>query len=321
MHIIALNKKYMKRIITTIAAVAMSSMAFAQLIPNGNFENTTDNSFDNWTLTSGRLKVRTVLNLSVNGAGVTINPASGTKFLGLLNDSPAVNNSITIGRINTVVPMTRRPAAMKFKLLYLTSVQTESFIGVVTFFQSNPDNGRRDTLQTQFIALSQRGLLLGQNGSWLQLTTNLAYDKWDAEANGALADSVSIEFFSTGNMAQGTSSTSLTTELLLEDIEFTTWNTSVGTAITSVNAPEISNFPNPFNSTTNINYNLAVASEKVNLSVVDINGKQVFTKDLGKQDAGDFTINFDGSDLGNGVYFYTLTSDNNRQTGKMMISK
>ncbi len=310
----------MKKIITTIAAVAMSTLAFAQLVTNGSFENTTGTSFDNWTLTSGRNKVRTVINLSVNGTPVTIRPATGTKFLGLLNDSPAVNGSISIGRINTVVPMRRRPADIKFKFQYLTSISTESFFAVVTFFQSNPDNGRRDTLQTNLIGLSQRGLLLGNGGNWLQLSYPLSYARWDAESAGAISDSCSIEFFTTGNMASGTSSTSTTTELLVDDVEFTTWGTGLNT-VTGVNAPEISNYPNPFNNTTAISYNLAIPSENVSLSVVDINGKQVFTKDLGKQTAGDFTVNFDGSDLNSGIYFYTLTSDNNRQTGKMMISK
>ncbi|MFA9214137.1 MAG: T9SS type A sorting domain-containing protein [Candidatus Methylacidiphilales bacterium] len=310
----------MKKIITTIAAVAMSAMAFAQLVPNGSFESATGSNFDNWTLTGGRAKVRTIINISVNGTPITIRPATGTKFLGLLNDSPAVNNQIAIGRINTVLPMTRRPASLKFKFQYLTSVATESFFGVVVFFQSNPDTKRRDTLQTNVISLSQRGLLLGNAGAWLQLTYPLSYAKWDADAAGALSDSCSIEFFSTGNMESGTSSTTTSTELLVDDVEFTTWGTGV-TSVTNVNASEISNFPNPFSNTTAINYNLAIPSENVSLTVVDINGKEVFTKNLGKQDAGDLTINFDGTDLNNGVYFYTLTSDNNRQTGKMMISK
>lgn len=310
----------MKKIITTIAAVAMSAMAFAQLVPNGSFENVTGSNFDNWTLTSGRTKVRTIINVNVNGTPVTIRPATGTKFLGLLNDSPAVNNQIAIGRINTAMPMNRRPASIKFKFQYLTSVATESFFAIVVFFQSNPDNRRRDTLQTNVISLNQRGLLIGNGGGWLQLTYPLSYATWDAESAGALADSCSIEFFSTGNFASGSSTTSLVTELLVEDVEFTSWGTNVN-SVANVNASEISNFPNPFSNTTAINYNLAIPSENVSLTVVDINGKQVFTKNLGRQDAGDVTVNFDGSDLSNGVYFYTLTSDNNRQTGKMMISK
>jgi len=310
----------MKKIITTIAAVAISVMAFAQLVPNGSFETVTGTDFNNWTLTSGRAKVRTVININVNNTAITIRPATGTRFLGLQNDSPAVNGQIAIGRINTVVAMKRRPASIKFKFQYLTSIASESFFGVVTFFQSNPDNGRRDTLQTNIIRLNQRGLLLGNGGSWLQLTFGLNYEIWDSQSAGALSDSCSIEFFATGNMAEGTSSTSINTELLVEDVEFTTWGTNV-TSITNVNAPSISNYPNPFSNSTAINYNLAIPSENVSLTVVDINGKQVFTKNLGKQDAGDLTINFDGSDLNNGVYFYTLTSDNNRQTGKMMISK
>ena len=80
-------------------------------------------------------------------------------------------------------------------------------------------------------------------------------------------------------------------------------------------------FLSPIASNTVINYSLAISSENVNLTVIDINGKQVFTQNLGKQNAGEITLDFDGSDLKEGIYFYTVTSDNNHQTGKMMISK
>jgi flagellar hook assembly protein FlgD len=108
---------------------------------------------------------------------------------------------------------------------------------------------------------------------------------------------------------------------MIDDVEFTSWGTGLETTVTAVDQSDLSNYPNPFNSVTAINYSLAIPSSNTNLTVIDINGKQVFTKDLGKQVAGDFTVNFDGSDLNSGIYFYTLTSDNNRQTGKMMISK
>jgi Secretion system C-terminal sorting domain len=219
--------------------------------------------------------------------------------------------------------MKRRPAAMKFKMNYLTSVSTESFFAFITFFQSN--DGKRDTLLTDIVALSQRGPLLGSVAAnkigWLQISKPINYASWDENFLGAVSDSCTVEFFSTGNMASGTSATTLSTELMLDDVEFTSWGTGLETTVTAVEQSDLSNYPNPFSSVTAINYSLAIPSSNTNLTVIDINGKQVFTKDLGKQAAGDFTVNFDGSDLNSGVYFYTLTSDNNRQTGKMLISK
>ena len=119
----------------------------------------------------------------------------------------------------------------------------------------------------------------------------------------------------------GSSTSSFSTELLIDDVEFTSWGTGLETTVTAVDQPLLNNYPNPFASNTVINYSLAIPSENVNLNVVDINGKQVFTQTLGKQNAGEITLNFDGSNLKEGIYFYTVTSDNNRQTGKMMISK
>jgi hypothetical protein len=313
----------MKKIITTIAAVAMSTLAFAQLVPNGSFETATGNSADGWVSASGRTKVRTVFNISSNGTTFSLSAATGTNFLGVLNDSPSVNGAIKIGRVSNTMVMKRRPAAMKFKMNYLTSVTTESFFAFITFFQSN--DGKRDTLLTDLFALNQRGPLLGSVANnkigWLQISKPINYAYWDENFLGALSDSCIIEFFSTGNMASGSTATTLSTELMIDDVEFTSWGTGLETTVTAVDQSDLSNYPNPFNSVTAINYSLAIPSSNTNLTVIDINGKQVFTKDLGKQVAGDFTVNFDGSDLNSGIYFYTLTSDNNRQTGKMMISK
>ncbi len=315
------NTNNMKKIITTIAAVAISTLTFAQLVPNGSFETATGNNADGWVSLSGRTKVRTTLSIPANGSTFSITASTGTNFLGVLNDT--VNGALRIGRVNTTMVMKRRPAGFKFKMNYLTSVTTESFFAFVTFFQSN--DGRRDTLLTDFVALSQRGPLLGSvTGNkigWLQISKPINYDYWDNNFLNAISDSCTIEFFSSGNMASGTSSSSFSTELLLDDVEFTTWGTGLETTVTAVDQPLLSNYPNPFASSTVINYSLAIPSENVNLTVVDINGKQVFTQNLGKQNAGEITLDFDGSDLKEGIYFYTVTSDNNRQTGKMMISK
>ena len=80
------------------------------------------------------------------------------------------------------------------------------------------------------------------------------------------------------------------------------------------------NYPNPFNPTTSINYSVAKAGQ-VELTVYDMLGKEVATLVNEVKPAGQYTVTFDGSDLTSGIYFYTLTSGEQRSTNKMMLVK
>ncbi len=65
------------------------------------------------------------------------------------------------------------------------------------------------------------------------------------------------------------------------------------------------NFPNPFNPSTMINFNLKVDS-KVSLKIFNILGQQVRQLLTGALPAGIHQVNFDASRLNSGVYFYRL---------------
>ena len=65
------------------------------------------------------------------------------------------------------------------------------------------------------------------------------------------------------------------------------------------------NFPNPFNPTTVVRYQLPVAS-LVRLSVFDLLGREVAVLVNERRNAGVYQVKFDGSNLASGVYFYRL---------------
>ncbi|HVO72654.1 MAG TPA: T9SS type A sorting domain-containing protein [Ignavibacteriaceae bacterium] len=65
------------------------------------------------------------------------------------------------------------------------------------------------------------------------------------------------------------------------------------------------NYPNPFNSTTKIPYQI-FAFHKVRLSVFDILGREVKVLVDQYQEKGVYEIDFDASDLPSGIYFYRL---------------
>lgn len=82
----------------------------------------------------------------------------------------------------------------------------------------------------------------------------------------------------------------------------------------------VQNFPNPFNPVTKISYSLP-KNELVSLKVYDILGNEITTLINGEKSAGNYEVGFDGSKLVSGVYFYTLTAGDFRQTNKMVLAK
>ena len=65
------------------------------------------------------------------------------------------------------------------------------------------------------------------------------------------------------------------------------------------------NYPNPFNPGTTIEYALPLASH-VELKVYDMTGRLVKTLTDEQQDAGTYSVIFDGTNLASGIYFYQI---------------
>ena len=80
------------------------------------------------------------------------------------------------------------------------------------------------------------------------------------------------------------------------------------------------NYPNPFNPNTIINYQLSMFNY-VSLKVYDVLGKEVATLVNEKQSAGKYEVEFDGSNLTSGVYFYKLTAGEFTDTKRMILIK
>jgi len=80
------------------------------------------------------------------------------------------------------------------------------------------------------------------------------------------------------------------------------------------------NYPNPFNPTTTIAFTLPSRS-RVNLEIIDMLGRTVERLDLGVLSNGGHSVEFDGSALASGVYFYRLVTDLGSDTRKMVLLK
>lgn len=101
--------------------------------------------------------------------------------------------------------------------------------------------------------------------------------------------------------------------------DFEVWHTGA--------APELSEefalndaYPNPFNPTAVLSFQLPVASF-VSLTVYDISGRLVADLVNGWRDAGVHDVTFDAADLASGVYLVRLQAEGFIQTRKILLIK
>ena len=80
------------------------------------------------------------------------------------------------------------------------------------------------------------------------------------------------------------------------------------------------NFPNPFNPTTKIRYEIPKESF-VSLKVYDMLGREVKSLVNEEKPAGSYEINFNAYNLSSGIYFYTIKAGGFVQTKKLILLK
>jgi len=80
------------------------------------------------------------------------------------------------------------------------------------------------------------------------------------------------------------------------------------------------NFPNPFNATTTITFNLAKTGG-VNLSVYNLMGQKVEILMDNNLQAGQHRITWDASTYSSGIYFYKLSAGDKTFTNRMTLLK
>jgi hypothetical protein len=80
------------------------------------------------------------------------------------------------------------------------------------------------------------------------------------------------------------------------------------------------NYPNPFNPTTTITYDVAKESP-VEINVYNVLGSEIAVLVHEKQQAGTYRVEFDGSKLSSGVYFVRMTAGDFNGTHKIVLMK
>lgn len=89
------------------------------------------------------------------------------------------------------------------------------------------------------------------------------------------------------------------------------------------------NYPNPFNPTTTIKYtiptllraNIPSQQQNMQLKVYDLLGKEIGTLVDKQQSPGNYKVEFDGSALSSGIYYYQIKFGDYIKTKKMILMK
>lgn len=291
--------------------IAMTIETNAQ-IPNSGFE-TWENYVDDYTgyvyekpdLWNGSLPNNSVYSFSIEknpesypvGTGqysMKIQPdiANGVRGVAISNDGadPMVN---WIPKPSFAI--NRRPASLYFYYKCFP-FGGDTIIGKVYFYKNGVVIGNPVFGTTQTIS------------SWTAWEVPMTYNTSD------VPDSATI-FFVTGAYIQHSESI-----LYVDNLSFDTLITSV--SLTSNELPIkfnlAQNYPNPFNPTTNISFTIPSRSF-VTIKLFDIIGREITTLVSEELRSGNYSRQWNATNIPSGVYFYRLQAGSYIETKKLVL--
>lgn len=157
---------------------------------------------------------------------------------------------------------------------------------------------------------------------WLQLS------KLSGSIGGGISDTIIVSFNSNGLSNDTTYTGTLVITSNDSDegevrlpVSLTVQNTPTGiNDLTPLTFSVEQNYPNPFNPATSITYAVPLRTH-VSLKIFDITGNLIAEPVNAEQNAGIYTVKFDGSRFASGMYIYTFTAGEFTQTRKMILMK
>lgn len=179
---------------------------------------------------------------------------------------------------------------------------------------------------TAFAAINFHGMKDGSNAIRVSISDGLAYKifrttnlgaVWTEEVLPALGQTNGVQHMQFINANLGFSGGNL--GLLMRYGNPSGINTSNSELPADFSLGQ--NYPNPFNPSTKINFSIPV-SANVSLRIFDAVGREVATLLNEFVNAGNYTADFIApSNMNSGVYFYTLTAGDFKQTKKLLLVK
>ncbi|HMQ69788.1 MAG TPA: YCF48-related protein [Ignavibacteria bacterium] len=139
---------------------------------------------------------------------------------------------------------------------------------------------------------------------------------WQKEFRITKSDIHSVEFnFDNKIFAAGEYGT-----IIYSDIKEPTLLASANKNTEIPEATLSANYPNPFNPTTTIKFDIRTPAF-TKLTIFDVLGREIQTLVNEELKTGSYSLVFDGSEFNSGVYFYRLTSGDFTETKRMLMVK
>jgi len=150
---------------------------------------------------------------------------------------------------------------------------------------------------------------------------NSGQDSFYAEIPGQTAES-KVYYYISAELNSGKTRT----KPLTAPRGYFSFNILPATGIQSPRTSEISKiiiypgYPNPFNPTTNITFNLPVTTQ-LQVAIYNALGEKITTLHQGKMNAGMHQLQWNAQNLGSGIYFYEISAPGFRRINKIMLLK
>jgi hypothetical protein len=294
-----------KNILTIIIGCCLSASVFAQ-IPNNGFENWTSmgsySDPDNWDQLNSMTSSMSVYTCTKGTPG---NP--GTSYLKLVTKNVSGMGIMPGVAVSGVIDMvtfkpksgfaySSRPQKLTGNWQYMASGSDAGFVAIY-LTKWNTGMMMRDT-----IAMAVQNLS-GMAMSWAAFNINLTY------MSGANPDSAMIVLSASGATPVANS------YLYVDNLAFS--GSVTGIAENTINAANLSIFPNPSNEKVVLDYTLK-STENVVIKITDVTGKVV--KEL-KPNAviGNNKQELNTSNFSQGIYTITIQGNNSLSSQKLIV--
>ncbi len=288
----------MKTLHSIIALLLLTSVSLAQ-IPNGDFENWTNNEPDGWWNSNNALGgfVQAVFQDTNARSGnfaariIPVDNPNITRFPGGLALGDPTNDSTSSG-----IPFIMRPDSLKFSILYNTAGSDSIYI-VSTLTHYNTSTSNADVVA----AISLR--YKGNQSSYKDVAVPYNYN------TSLVPDSLQI-FFVVGRLDSLTGTSG--SYALIDKVEFVFNSLSANQA--GIMLSEYVNiFPNPSNGTFNISFPSELNSAQAD--VYDVSGKLIYSSSLSTRLNAEIKLN----NISKGAYLLHLHNEKISLNKKIVI--
>jgi len=174
----------------------------------------------------------------------------------------------------------------------------------------NPDDSYDGTISSSYEnPIGGEEAWYGESGAWVQ-------ESFDLSSYASQPVMFKFDFGSDNSVVDGDG-------WYIDDFHMEYYEEVIGIVETDILPSQFTlaqNYPNPFNAKTTINFTVPSQSQ-VDLEIYNLLGQKIATLVSQNIAAGNYSINWDASNVGSGVYFYKLTANNFTETRSLTLIK